>query len=408
MNKKAFVVLAACFFTIFTSYASRYGYGILLPEMLTPLDITKTEAGVIYASFFIAYTVFSPLLGILGDRYDSRLIITAFVIMLGAGTFLMAHSSSITQASVFFALAGIGSAACWAPVMAVAQRWTSDANRGKTLAFIDIGSSLGIIGTSTAIPAIVVAIDWQTGWMALGAFGLAIAVLDYFTMKNPAAEQLASVPGQSVKKAKEPFRAVYAKLFRDRKFWLIGLAYLLTGFSIIIPFTFLSTYAVQELSFSYEGATRLVTVIGIGAVVGKLMLGPLSDKAGRLKILLLCAVLIAAGTFGMVCGQRAVLIGSIAVFSLGYGACWALYAALAADCFSKEYSGGIVGLWTLFLGAGSVISPVIAGRAADATGTLVWAFVLAGAAAVISIFLLVPVWRMEKPGIKQKVANPGE
>ena len=123
MNKRALVVLIACFCTIFTSYAIRYGYGILLPEMLPALAITKTEAGVIYASFFIAYTVMSPLLGLLGDRYDVRLLLTVFVAMLGAGTFLMAYSSSITQASLFFALAGIGSAACWAPVMAVAQRW---------------------------------------------------------------------------------------------------------------------------------------------------------------------------------------------------------------------------------------------------------------------------------------------
>ena len=66
----------------------------------------------------------------------------------------------------------------------------------------------------------------------------------------------------------------YLKLLRDSRFWLIGLAYLLTGFSILIAFAFLSTYAVQELAFSYEVATRLVTVIGIGAIVGKLTLGP--------------------------------------------------------------------------------------------------------------------------------------
>jgi OFA family oxalate/formate antiporter-like MFS transporter len=405
MNKKAFIVLAACFFTIFTSYASRYGYGILLPEMLAPLDITKTEAGVIYASFFIAYTVFSPIVGLLGDRYDARLIITSFVVMLGAGTFLMAYSSSVTQASIFFVLAGIGSAACWAPVMAVAQRWTTDKNRGKTLAFIDIGSSFSLIAASTAVPAIVVAEDWQAGWMGLGALGLAVAVLDFFTMKNPKREQLASNPGEPASKEKEPFGATYGKLFRDKKFWLIGLAYLLAGFMIIIPFTFLSTYAVQERSFSYEGASRLVTIIGVGTIAGKLALGPLSDKAGRLKVLLLCTALVAAGALGMASGQRVMLISAVAVFSLGEGALWALYAALAADIFSKEYAGGIVGLWTVFLGVGSIIAPVLAGQAADATGTLVWAFVLAGAAAIISILLLVPVWRMEKSGIKRAPVN---
>ena len=155
MNKQALVVLIACFLTIFTAYAIRYGYGLLLTGMLPALAITKAEAGVIYSSFFIAYTIMSPVLGLLGDRYDVRLLFTLFVAILGAGTFLMAYSTSVAQASLFFALAGIGAAACWAPVMALAQRWTNDEHRGKTLAFVDVGSSLGIVGSSTAVAAVI-------------------------------------------------------------------------------------------------------------------------------------------------------------------------------------------------------------------------------------------------------------
>jgi len=396
MNKRAWVVLAACFLTIFTAYATRYGYGILLPEMLYPLDMTKTEAGVIYASFFIAYTVSSPVLGFLGDRYDARLVIPSFIALLGAGTFLMAYASSLTQASLFFALAGIGAAAGWAPVMAVAQRWTSAKNRGRTLAFIDIGSSISIIVVSTAVPAIVITYSWRAGWIALGILGLAIAVIDVMMVSNPSAEEAAPRPNGPVSPTIESFGGTYARLLRDAKFWLIGISYLLIGFAIIIPFTFLSTYAVQELSFSYEGATRLMTVIGIGAIFGKLILGPLSDRMGRIKVLLICAALVAAGTIGMASGQRVILIILTAVFSLGYGALWALYAALASDYFSRSYAGGIVGLWTVFLGIGSLIAPVIAGWVADTAGTLAWSFVLAGAGAIVAFGLLVPVWQSRK------------
>jgi OFA family oxalate/formate antiporter-like MFS transporter len=394
MNKRALVVLTSCFLTIFTSYATRYGYGILLPEMLSPLAITKTEAGVIYASFFIAYTVLSPVVGLLGDRYDARVIISSFVVVLGAGTFLMAYVSSLAQAGIFFALAGGGSSACWAPVMAVAQRWTSDKNRGKTLAFIDIGSAISIIVVSTAVPAIVVAHSWQTGWMSLGILGLAIAAIDLFTIRNPTADEaeprLAGLSPAII----ESIGGTYAGLLHDTKFWFIGLSYMLTGFAIIIPFTFLSTFAVQEMAFTYEAAARLMTVIGIGAIFGKLALGTLSDKVGRIKVLLLCVALVVVGTLGMSSGRRIIVITLTAIFSLGYGTLWALYAALASDYFSREYAGSTVGLWTVFLGIGSLIAPVIAGWVADTTGTLGWSFVLAGAAAIASFGLLVPVWKI--------------
>jgi OFA family oxalate/formate antiporter-like MFS transporter len=393
MNKRALAVLIACLCTVLTSYAIRYGYGILLPEMLTSLGISKTEAGVIYSSFFIAYTVASPLLGSLGDRYNVRWLLTIFVALLGAGAFLMSFSTSIVQASLFFTLAGIGSAACWAPVMALAQRWTSDKHRGKTLAFVDTGSALGIIATSAGVPLIVLAYSWREGWMSLGAWGFAVAVLNFLVVKNPPEERSKPRQIEPGQPAREPLGVIYLRLLRDGRFWLIGLAYLLTGFSIIIAFAFLSTYATQELAFPYEVATRFVTVIGIGAVVGKLVLGPLSDKIGRIKVMMLCAALIAVGNLGIAYSQGMMLTLFTAIFSLGYGAAWSMYAAAASDYFSKESAGSIVGLWTVYLGIGSILSPIIAGWIADTTGTLAWSFVMAAAGAVISLFLLVPVWR---------------
>jgi len=393
MSKRALAVLIACLCTVFTAYSIRYGYGVLLPEMLPSLAISKTEAGVIYASFFIAYTVFSPVLGLIGDRYDVRLFITAFMAAFAAGTFLMAYASSILQASLFFALAGIGSAACWAPVMALAQRWTSDKHRGKTLAFVDMGSALGIVGASAGLPLIVTAYSWRAGWMSLGALGFAVAIIDFSMLRN-APEKPPELRQTGLKRhSGEPLKVTYLKLLRDLRFWLIGLAYLLTGFSILIPFTFLSTYAVQELAYSYAAGARLVTVIGAGAIVGKLTLGTLSDKVGRIKIMMLCAVLLTVGSLGMAYSRGVTLTLFTFIFSLGYGALWAMYAASASDYFSKESAGSIVGLWTLYLGIGSILSPIIAGWVADTTGTLAWSFVLAAGGAVISLFLLIPVWR---------------
>jgi fucose permease len=65
MGKRSLAVIIASFFTVLIGFAIRANYGVLLPEMLPSLGISKTEAGVIYGSFFMAYTVFSPVLGLL-------------------------------------------------------------------------------------------------------------------------------------------------------------------------------------------------------------------------------------------------------------------------------------------------------------------------------------------------------
>jgi len=399
MDKRALAVLVAGFGTIFTAYAIRYSYGVLLPEMLPSLAISKTEAGVIFASYFIAYTVFSPVLGLLADRYDMRVLLTLFLAILGVGTLLMSYSSSPVDASLFFTLAGIGAAACWAPVIAVVQRWVSDKRRGTTLAVIDVGSALGIIACSAAMPLIVVEHGWRMGWMGLGALAFLIAGMNFFLVRSYPVEKSDLSHPKPRRLTGEPVSVTYMRLLRDIRFWLIGLSYLLTGFSILIPFTFLSTYAVQELMLPYEAAARLITVIGIAAIVGKLVLGHLSDTIGRIRVMMLCAVLIAAGSLGMAYNQGFLTLTLFTViFGLGYGTVWSMYAASASDYFSKESAGSIVGLWTFLAGIGSILSPIIAGWVADTTGTLTWSFILTTASAVISLFLLLPVWRASSGG----------
>ena len=396
MNKRALAVFVAGFLTIFTAYAIRYGYGILLIEMLPALAITKAEAGVIFSAFFVTYTLMSPLLGFLGDRFGVRLLIPLFVAILGAGTFLMGYSSSVTQASLFYALAGVGAGACWAPVMALVQRWSSDEHRGKTLAFVDVGSSLGIIVSSTVVSAIISAHSWTTGWQSLGILTLSIAALDFLLIKNPPKWHSTGRKTETLPAAGESVGKTYAGIIRDRKFWFIGVAYLLVAFSVIIPITFLSTYAVQEQEFSAGAAARLITVIGVGAFFGKLGLGAISDRVGRIRVLMLCSLLLVAGCLGMAFGQDWALFFFTAVFSIGFGAFWPMYAAAASDYFHQQHAGGIIGLWTVFMGVGSIVSPAIGGWLADTTGTLSWTFVLASAVAVVSLLLLLPVWRMKK------------
>jgi MFS family permease len=70
-----------------------------------------------------------------------------------------------------------------------------------------------------------------------------------------------------------------------------------------------------------------------------------------------------------------------------------MYAALASDLFSKEYAGSIVGLWTVYLGVGSMLSPVIAGWVADVTGTLSWSFLTATVGALIGLILLLVAYK---------------
>jgi MFS family permease len=196
-----------------------------------------------------------------------------------------------------------------------------------------------------------------------------------------------------------PIKAAYMAIFRDKRFYLIGFSYLLISFAILIPFTFLTAYATQELKISYQSAAGLVAVIGVAGAIGKLVLGHISDIVGRVKVMMLCAVLTGVGGLGMAYAQNFLMLALFAVvFGVGYGTIWPVYAASARDLFSRDYSGSIVGLWTLFHGLGSILAPVFAGWSIDATGTYVWAFILTVISSAISLLLLLPLTKKASVG----------
>ncbi|MBW1800142.1 MAG: MFS transporter [Deltaproteobacteria bacterium] len=392
MSHRAVAIVIAGFFTAFIAFAIRYSYGLLLPEMLPALAISKTEAGIIFSSYFITATLLSPVLGLLVDRSDARILISTFVAMLGIGTYLMSFSSSVIQASIFFCLAGIGHSACWAPVVTVVMRWVSEKRRGIVLAFVDLGSTAGIAVCSITIPLMTGAYSWRTVWVSLGIFAFIVAAMNFFMIKSHPPFEPGPGGSGTAPRAPIPIRVAYMAIIRDKKFYLIGLSYLLLSFSILVPLTFLTTFATQELKIPYQSAAGLLAVFAVVGAAAKLFLSHLSDVVGRVRVMMFCGVLTAIGGLGLAYVHAFLLLVLFtAVFGAGYGTIWPVFAAAARDFFPKEYAGSVVGLWTVFHGLGSIMSPVIAGWTIDGTGAYVWAFILAMISSIISILLLFPM-----------------
>lgn len=392
MSRRALAVLTAGFFTIFIAYAIRYGYGVLLPSMLPTLGITKTQAGAIYAAYFAAYTLCSPVIGLFSDRYDMRVLLTLFTGLLGGGAIFMAYADSVSKAAFFFTLAGVGHAACWAPVMALTQRWVAEQRRGTALGFVSLGGAVGMVVWSLFLPFIVGRYDWKAGWISLGGVCLLVAVLNFAAVRSHPEQ---SREEKIVPAAVNPLRTaipVYRGLLRVKAFWYVGLAYLMVGFVTLVPYTFLSTFATEKMGLPYAAAARLITVIAAAGMAGKLLLATWSDSLGRVRVMMICAGLMAVGCTGMAVGGPVVMFYLYsALFGMGFGAVWPVYAAAAPDFFPASVAGSVIGLWTVLMGLGSIVSPLLCGWTIDRSGAYHPAFLLGTLTALASIGLLWPI-----------------
>lgn len=179
--------------------------------------------------------------------------------------------------------------------------------------------------------------------------------------------------------------------------WCVGLSYALIGFTVLVPFTFLGLYAGDELGLEYSDATRLFSLVAVAGMAGKLVLGYLSDFWGRVPVMMICGLCLGAGCLCLVhLGDLRLKIAAVALIGIGFGAVWPVYAAAAMDFFPRAAAGGVIGIWTFFMGVGSIVSPVVCGWSIDLTGSYTAAFNLGFAMALLAVAALVPVAQRQK------------
>ncbi|RLF06914.1 MAG: hypothetical protein DRJ60_03820, partial [Thermoprotei archaeon] len=104
--RRRFIILTACFSIAFMAYGVRYTFSMLLPEMMSELNLTNAQAGLIYTSFLTLYTLTSVFVGFLIDVKGIKKIVLTFLPLFGIGTGLMSITFSDWSGAIFFGIAG--------------------------------------------------------------------------------------------------------------------------------------------------------------------------------------------------------------------------------------------------------------------------------------------------------------
>jgi len=395
----AWVIFLVSFVTIFTTYTIRLSYGVLMPAMIGTLKISKVQAGAIASSFFIAYAVFSPLLGFWVDRFNARKLIVLFCCILGIGAFLMGTSRSLFQACLFYGLVGVGSSAMWIPVVTVVQRWFGEMRRGRILGILSSSFALGYGILGLTLPALVGRYGWPVCWFIFSGCAFALAPLNWaFLRANPRDLNLRPwgeerlLPSSSLSPG-DPRKVRYKDLLLLSNVWWIGIAYFLTSLTAYLMITFLVTYGTMELKFPYDQAAKLASAIAFSGLLGSFLIPALSDFLGRKKCLILVNAFLAFSILGIVFAGNhwVVLLSAASLFGFFYAAAWPMYAAAAADFSFREATGRVLGFWTLFYGFGAILAPVLGGYIADQTGTFIWSFLTAAGSGLAAALCFLPV-----------------
>ena len=381
-------VAEAAFVVLFCAYGVQFSYGVFVTGMGQELGWSRADTALPYALYVFGYSVLSAATGKATDRFGPRPVVATGALLLGCGWGASAFVTERWQLNLTLGLvASIGMSATWVPCNATVARWFIR-RRATAVALATSGISFGNLVAPPLAALLVAAAGWRTTLAVLAAVAsTCILIAAAFMARDP--ESMGLHPdGDAAPAQSGPVTGLTAReAMRADGFVLLVLIYLFNWLVIFVPLVHGAAFA-EDLGLGKVVAASVISVIGLGGVVGRLFGGVLSDRLGYLPALALAFLCqsVSFTLFATASGTVGLWLAAV-LFGLSFGSSMTVLAPLCAELFGRKHVASVVGVLFAIAATPSALGPWLAGWLYDATGGYRMAFVIAVGLNVVSLGL---------------------
>lgn len=369
--------VVAAFIAMYTVFGVAYSFGAFFKPMADDFGAGRSAAAAVFSITACIYFAAGSVSGWAVDRVGPRRVLVASAAFMAAGLLLTSRVHVLWMGYLTYGVGvGLGVACGYVPMLAVVGGWF-DRHRSTALGISVAGIGLGTLSVAPLAARIIERHGWRTTYVVFGLSSAALLLL---------AAALSSRPPGHVGELPKVGAAV-----RTRAFASLYVSALFMSLALFQVFVFLAPYA-EDQGINKVGAATLLGVVGGSSIVGRVGLGVLADRLGRIRTYQACFFTMAA-SFGiwLVSHSFAPLLAFAVVMGVGYGGFIALSPAVIADLFGTARMGAVAGIQYTGAAIGALIGPIAAGRLIDATGGYAWAIALSMVMAFVSFLALLPL-----------------
>jgi len=362
---------------------------IFVVPMTEAFDWSRVEiAGAVSLGGLLAAFA-SPILGPMLDRRGARLILCLAVL----GTGLSTMALSLTQSLVMFYLLFCFARMVWAGpfdlgLYGALNSWFIS-RRTIATSIATVAQMSGLVALPMIAQFAMHDGGWRSGWIAVGATVLVVGFLPVwlFLVRRP--EDLGLLPDQAKPGARaaapEP-RFSRAEAMRTRAFWLLSL-YTVLVYPVQAGVSLHQAAHLIERGLSPIVAATVISTFSMMTAVSSFGVGFLPRRLSMRYTLFAMAVLLAAGTFGLI-GVHSAHSAYLAagVFGLGIGGIMTLLPVAWADYFGRESFGAIRGVALSLQVLAQAAGPLLSGVLRDWSGDYTLSLTVLGALACFAAF----------------------
>ncbi len=254
---------------------------------------SKAEVAFVTTATLIMRPVGALLFGLWADRVGRRLPLMVDVMFYSVVGFLCAFAPNFTVLVILRLLYGIGMGGEWGLGAALAMEKVPVARRGFFSGLLQEGYAFGYLLASVAS---LVVIDWLgLSWRWLFGLSIVPALISLVIRYRVEESEVWEAAQDQMRLTSTRIRDVLRNGAIIRRF--VYLALLMTAFNWmshgtqdVYP-TFLGAHANQGAALSSTTVMWIVVVYNVGAIIGGLVFGTLSQRFSRRYTVVFCAVL---------------------------------------------------------------------------------------------------------------------
>jgi SHS family lactate transporter-like MFS transporter len=227
------------------------------------------------------------LFGLWADKVGRRIPLMADVLFYSAIEVASGFSTSLTMLLVLRFLYGIGMGGEWGLGASLAMEKIPASKRGFYSGLLQQGYALGYLIAALAY----FAITPFFGWRGLFVFGALPALLSLYVRYQVAESEVWERTNSRLKATRTSLRSVFLDATVLRRFFYLVL--LMTAFNFMSHSTqdLYPTFLKKGLGHTPAYAVAIAIIYNIGAIIGGVLIGALSERYGRRRAIVTSALL---------------------------------------------------------------------------------------------------------------------
>lgn len=378
--------------TIITQFAlgSVYTWSLFNGQLSMKLDAPISQVAFSFGLLSLGLALASSVAGKLQERFGVRNVTIGAGLLMAIGLMLTSQADNLFMLYLSAGvLVGLADGAGYLMTLSNCVKWFPE--RKGVISACAIGAyGLGSLGFKFICSYLLSVYSLETTFMIWGGVAMTMMILGALMMKDAPKQQAAGN-----KMASQARDYSLGESMRMPQYWMLALMFLTACMSGLYVIGVAKDIGESMVHLSAQTAANAVTIIAIANLSGRLVLGVLSDKVARIRVITLAQVVSLVGMSILLFSHmsESSFFMAIACVAFSFGGTITVYPSLVSDFFGLNNLTKNYGVIYLGFGIGSVMGSLIASLFGGFTIT----FSLIMALLVISLLLSATIRMPHKP-----------